>query len=193
MANNNGGLLPCIYPVSSPLVGSPASVPGYTNIGVPDANIGGVANGFYFIINLGLTPIIVNGPSDTNYDFVYYEFANPVNISMDSVIISISSDGTTYYQVFNWGNGIPDDNSNVGPIASSTGTENDNQTIQATDLHGSPPNQTGILVDVDNAPSNPPPGSYSYLAIQAPAAPPNDGSDGADIDSIEVAENTPVP
>jgi hypothetical protein len=48
-------------------------------------------------------------------------------------------------------------------------------------------------VDVDNAPSNPPPGDYWYVAVQAPVAPPGDGNDGAAFDSIEVAENTPTP
>lgn len=190
-ANNVGSPLPCTYtPVTSTPVGAQVSVPGNTNIGAPDGLIGNVQDGRYVVLTLG-TPITVNGPSDTNYDFVYYERANPVNIAMDSVILSISSDGTTYYIVFNWGDNIPDNNSNVGIIASNTGTEDDNQTIQSTDLYGTPPNQTGILIDVDNAPSHPPVGSYGYLAIQAPIAPTNDGNDGADIDSIQVTEVAP--
>lgn len=100
-------------------------------------------------------------------------------------------DNTTYYVVFDWGNGTPDNNSNVGDVASSTGTENDNQHIDDSELVGSAPNQTGVAVDVDNAPSHPPAGNYSYLAIQAPAAPVNDGNDGADVDSIEVTEVAP--
>jgi hypothetical protein len=89
--------------------------------------------------------------------------------------------------VFNWGDDIPDNNSNVGDVASSSGTEDDNQDIPYSELY----NNTGILVDVDNAPSNPPAGIYPYLAVQAPLAPTADGNDGADIDSIQVTEVPP--
>jgi hypothetical protein len=188
-ANNYGGPLPCTYdPVSSLLVGAPTSVPADTNIGAPDGAIGGVPDGYYIILSLSATPIVVNGPSDTNYDFVYYERPAGVGIEMDSVIISISTDNATYYVVFNWGDGTPDNNSNVGDVA---GAENDNQPIDSSQLYGTPPQDTGILVDVDNAPSHPPVGTYEYLAIQAPLAPVGDGNDGADVDSIQVTEVAP--
>jgi hypothetical protein len=191
LANNNGGPLPCIYPNPSPLVGSSASVPGNTNIGAPDGAVGGIPDGSYVVINLGGNPIVVTDPSETNYDFVYYELPSGAGIQMDSVILSISTDNTVYYVVFNWGDGTPDNNSNIGDVASSTGTENDNQPINSSELHGTAPQDTGIAVDVDNAPSNPPPGNYQYLAIQAPAAPTGDGNDGADVDSVEVVEVPP--
>jgi hypothetical protein len=187
-ANNNGGSLPCIYPTPSTPEGSSASVPGNTNVGAPNGTVGNVADGTYVVINLGGSPIVVTNPSETNYDFVYYELPSGSGIQMDSVILSISTDDVVYYVVFNWGNGTPDANSNVGDVA---GSENDNQPINSSELHGTSPQDTGIAVDVDNAPSNPPPGNYQYLAIQAPAAPPGDGNDGADVDSIEVTEVAP--
>jgi hypothetical protein len=205
-ANNVGSPLPCTYtPVSSPLVGSSASIPGNTNVGPPDGNVGNVADGNYVTIDLSSNPIVVNGPSDKNYDFTYYELhvapcspAAPCpsgsGIQMDSVILSISVLNTgPYYVVFNWGDGVPDANSNIGDVASSTGTENDNQSIDSSQLAGSGSTQTGVQVDVDNAPSHPPVGNYSYLAIQAPVAPPADGNDGADVDSIQVVDSPPVP
>lgn len=193
-ANNNGGPLPCIFPVSSTPEGSLVTpVPTEIGVGTPDGSIGGIDDGEYIVITLTAAPIVVNGPSDTNYDFVYYEQPAGTGIQMDSVIISISMDNTIYYVVFNWGNGTPDNNSNVGDVTTNTGTENDNQNIDSSELHGTAPEDTGILVDVDNAPSNPPPGDYWYVAIQAPVAPPADGNDGVAFDSIEVAENTPTP
>jgi len=190
-ANNVGSPLPCTYtPVSSPLMGTSASVPGNINTGAPDGSLGAIADGNYIVINLSLTPIIVNGPSDTNYDFIYFEEPSGNGIQMDKVILSISSNGSTYYVVFNWGDGIPDTNSNVGDVTSSTGTENDNQPIDnpvdTGELYGTSPLDTGILIDVDNAPSHPPVGSYQYLAIQAPAAPAS--TDGIGMDSVQVTE-----
>jgi hypothetical protein len=119
---------------------------------------------------------------------------------MDSVIISISMDDIDYYVVFNWGNGTPDNNSNVGDVVTNTGTENDNQHIDGSELYdpdggGSAPD-TGILIDVDNAPSNPPPGDYWYVAIEAPSPPPPPPvvpTDGADVDSIEIVDIAPTP
>lgn len=197
LANNNGGSLPCIYPVTSTPSGAQTAVPGNTTIGTPDGNPGGIPDGNYIVINLTLsaTPIVVTNPSETNYDFVYYERPAGGGVDMDSVVISISMDDIIYYVVFNWGDNQPDDNSNIDlnnlppPPGSCTDVECDNQHINGSELH----NSTGILVDVDNAPSNPPAGDYWYIAIEAPVAPPNDGNDGADVDSVEIVENTPTP
>ena len=132
-------------------------------------------------MDLGSTPIIVNNPPDAYYDFVYYEWANPV-VLLDCVILSISSDGAVFYDVFYWGDGFPDDNSNV-----PSSTEDDEFPINPMVLYG--PLQTGILVDVDTTLlSNPPIGSYRYLKIEAPLFCPNDRNDGVEIDAIEVIE-----
>ncbi|MCC7116936.1 MAG: hypothetical protein IT310_00305 [Anaerolineales bacterium] len=164
-----------------------ATPPGF-NVGNPGSGggaSGNISSGTYYVATLPV-PIIVNGPTDTNYDLVYYELQFGFGqIAMDSIILSISSDGSTYYEVFNWGDGTPDTNSNVGDVA---GAENDNQVIPTSELYGTPPNQTGILIDVDNAPSAPPPGSYSYLAIQAPTP---DGDGGLDVDAVDVVDVAP--
>ena len=180
LANNFGGPLPCTYDPPPP---------GF-NEGPPDGPPAGhITNGNYVVIRLTASPIIVNGASDTNYDLVYYEQQIAGGgIAMDSVILSISSDGTTYYVIFNWGDGTPDNNSNIGDVAASAGGEVDDEIIPASELHGSPI-QTGVLIDVDNAPSAPPPGSYQYLAIQAPLAPVSDSN--LDVDSVEVTEVAP--
>jgi hypothetical protein len=106
---------------------------------------------------------------------------------MDSVIVGISqnSSGNPYYEVFNWGDGVADTNTNVDSNLPAIPPETDNATIATSDLYGTAPNQTGITIDVDNASSHPPPGSYPYVVIIAPASPPGDGNDGAEVDSVE--------
>lgn len=202
-ANNVGNPLPCTYyvPVSSTPVGTPVSIPAGITVGTPDGTLGTLLDGSYIVMDLSSNPIIVNGPSDKNYDFVYYEQAAGPGILMDRVILSISTAlAGTYYQVLNWGDGTPDTNSNIGNVVTSTPyQELDNQPIDASKLYGATPLQTGVLVDVDNAASHPPVGSYSFLAIQAPPPPtppstPDPGNDGSvGIDSVQVIEVSPTP
>ena len=154
----------------------------------PDDDIADIPENTYVVINLsvevGLTP-------DNNYDLVFYEYDNGGQIALDWIIIGISiySDGHEYYEVFNWGNGTPDTNSNVGDVA---GAETDNQSVPLTELHDSddagPAPQTGILIDVDNAPSNPPVDTYDYIVIISPAG----GGDPAQVDSVQPTE-VPIP
>lgn len=176
---------------STPVGVQVTATPTGFNVGDPGSGSGAsgnISSGTYYVVTLPV-PIIVNGPTDTNYDLVYYEVQfGGGQIAMDSVIISISADGITYYEVFNWGDGTPDANSNVGDVAATAGAENDNQTIPTSELYGTPPAQTGILIDVDNATSAPPPGSYGYLAIQAPAP---DGDGGLDVDAVDVVDVSP--
>jgi hypothetical protein len=191
-ANNNGGPLPCIYPTPSVLVGGSTPVPGNINVGNPNNTIGIVLDGYYIIIDLGSPLLEVTGPSDTNADLVYYEQVSGPGIQMDQVIISISMDGAIYYVVFNWGDGDADTNSNIGDVA---GSEADNQPINASELYdpdgpGSAPD-TGVLINVDGADSNPPPGLYQYIAIQAPDLPGNADIDVA-FDAVDVVD-TPIP
>lgn len=156
----------------------------------PDNNIGNIADGTYVVISLR---IVVEPTPDGNYDLAFYEFNNGGVVYFDWIIIGISNDssGAGYYEVFNWGNGTPDDNSNVGDVA---GAEGDNQTVQLSELHdpdgaGSAP-QTGILIDVDNATSAPPAATYDYVVIISP----NGGASGgpAQVDSVQAVE-VPIP
>jgi hypothetical protein len=199
-ANNYNGPLPCIFPSPTALVGTEVTPPVQIEVGPPNGSIGNITAGQYIVITLTAAPIVVNGPSDINYDFVYYEQAqscgmpecpSTTGIQMDNVIISISMDDVIYYVVFTWGGDeTPDNNSNVGDVTTNTGTENDNQNIDSSEMHQGASEDTGILVDVDNAPSNPPPGDYWFVAIQAPSP---DADSGVGFDSIEIAENTPTP
>lgn len=192
LANNNGGPLPCIYPVTSTPVGTEITPPVQIGVGTPDGSIGSIDDGEYIVIDLGSPILRVNGPSDTDADLIYYEQQAGSGVDMDMVIISISMDGAVYYVVFNWGDAVPDNNSNVGDVTTDTGTENDNQQIDQPDtgeLYGTAPSDTGILIDVDNAPSNPPVGDYQFIAIQAPST---GSTDGIGMDSVDVDE-VPIP
>ncbi len=184
---------PTATPTGTPSTLDPASQippPPNVNTDVPDGNWDTVPAGNYFVIP---GSIVVNVTPDGNYDLAYYEtLFGSANIQMDWVIIGIShlSDGSQYYEVFNWGHGGPDMNTNVGDVAASTGTENDNQIIPTTELYdpdgaGSAP-QTGILIDVDTASSNPPPGTYEYIVVINP--PDNPPPDNTQLDAVVVTE-----
>lgn len=210
-ASNYGGPLPCIYPTPT---GYPSTIePSYTlvssppQLGVntlPDNSIGLIVDGNYVVLSLS---VVVEPTPDANYDIAFYEFSNAGYVYMDWMIIGISHDptGAVYYEVFNWGaNNAPDTNSNVDtnvitPDPACTAPdpeapECDNHLTELSDLHdpdgAGPAPQTGVLIDVDNASSQPPPGTYNYIVIIAPIG----GSAGepVEIDSIEVTE-IPIP
>ncbi len=126
-------------------------------------------------------------PSDTASELVYFELLYNIDqIHLDYVIlgISISPTGGPYYQIFYWGDSVPDLNSNVNPfrIIGLPPSEVDNQPISINDLYPYP--GTGVEIDVDNAPSAPPsvPGGYGYLVIISPS----NAVDGSHIDSIQI-------
>jgi len=144
---------------------------------------------------LGIT-VVVGITPDNNYDLVFYESQNGVSIFLDSIIIGISNsaDGNNhYYEVFNWGNGTPDQNSNANvnnlpadPNCPSN-TECDNREIPVANLYPTP--GTGILIDVDSASSNPPPGTYDSVWIISPIG---GSSQAAQVDSVQAVE-VPIP
>ena len=204
LATNFGGLLPCTYPPTGypstidPSYGTPVTpIPSKINIGSPPDNPYGSTTGLaiinqntYIVINFS---VFVEPTPDANYDLVLYEFNNFGNVYMDWVIIGISNDptGSTYYEVFNWGNGNPDTNSNVGDVA---GTEDDEQQTDLSEFYdpdepdGTNDNQTGILIDIDDATSEPPPNRiYNFIVIIAPA-----GGGSTEVDAINVTE-VPIP
>jgi len=151
---------------------SDTSTSGEPGIGGPD--------GIWITIPTGTSitllfspPIVADGDVGTP-DFVYYErLATPVSIDLDWVQVEISMDGITWYQVFYWGDGIPDTNTNVD-INVIGGAEADNRSILATNLY----NSTGITVDVDGLV---PPGNYSWMRITSPVG----GANGANVDAIQ--------
>ncbi len=198
-ASNYGQALPCKYPVAStPPAGTPAPKDPDLGVGtLPDNTsttdyslVGSILDGTYVVVNLAVT---VSSTPDKNYDLVFYEFNNGGTVNLDWIIIGISNSatGSSYYEVFNWGDGKADTNSNVGDVA---GSENDDQAVPLTELYdpdgsSGPAPQTGILIDVDTAPSNPQPGVYNYVVIISPSG----GTGGsAQVDAIQTVEE-PIP
>ncbi len=158
------------------------------DIGTPDGNPGFIPDENYVVINLG-SPIVVNEFQDGNYDLVIYELlVGTDRIHMDNLVISISNDGINFYEIFNWWDNAPNTNTGISQHPISPSAEIDNYIIYITDLYG-PTFQTGILVDLEDAPSNPPANDYWYIAIQVP---PGGSNDGSGIDAIEIIE-IPIP
>lgn len=221
-ATNFGAPLPCIFstPTPSPTsTGYPStldsslsltSIPAELEINsTPNSTIGMITDGQYVVINLS---VVVEPTPDENYDLVYYEYKNGNYVFLDWIIIGISHDpsGSVYYEVFNWGNdNSPDTNSNVDtnvitpdPNCTSLDLEYpecDNHQIELDDLHDpdgdadlDTSNRTGILIDVDNAPSSPPPDTYNYIVIISPYG--GSANEPVEIDAIDVTEvPTPTP
>ena len=154
----------------------------YNNIGTtPDSNVTSIPAGTYITLEFS-TPLVVGG--HPSWDLVYYEYPQASGILMDAVILQIGN-GSNWYTILNWGNGNPDTNTNISiPISSNpTGTcagEPDNCEINATLLY----NSTGVAIDLD-IPSIPP-GTYPYIRIFSPSNPPDTGTDGVDVDAIQV-------
>jgi hypothetical protein len=132
--------------------------------------------GGQLILDLGAAPLILPHPG---YDLVDYELEQPAGVvSMDWVIIEVgpTADGP-WTTVFNWGDDIPDTNSNVATY--SADGELDNELFPTSALFGST-YMTGIALDVDGLL---PPGVYSWVRILSPFG---GGNDGSHIDAIQV-------
>jgi hypothetical protein len=186
-------------PVTSTPVGISVTAPPELEINTPPDGTPGLINpGTYTVVDLG-TGVDVSSPADGNYDLILYEALVPLGtgtlIQMDQMIIGISNDptGSSFYEVFYWGDNNPDENTNVdftnlpadtNPLC--TEDECDNRVIQADTLYPDPAG-TGILIDVDNAPSQPPPATYRYIVIISPPATVY-LNDPVQVDSIVVAE-----
>jgi hypothetical protein len=155
---------------------------GEPDIGPPDGTVYPISFGGSVTFYLS-QPIIANG--DPAADFVYYELAVGPDIFLDQLIIEISQDNVTWYQVFFWGNVIPDTNTNVDNvnllnISAACPTEVDNCQIATTNLY----NNSGITVDVDNSPlSVVPSGNYYWIRFTEPGLTPGDG---AHVDAIQI-------
>jgi hypothetical protein len=153
--------------------------------------------GEYTIIDITSGPLVVSTTPD-GYDLIFYEYIDPINpssIYLDQIIIGISqnADGSNYYEVFNWGDNIPDTNTNVDTTTLTIDTtctvgppECDNRVIPTADLYPGPSGpapSTGILINVDTAPSAPPEGTYNYIVIISPIS---GAPDPAQIDTVVV-------
>jgi hypothetical protein len=156
--------------------------PGEPNFGAPNDVIAIIQCGGFLNIDLDAAgqPRIISHPAPGAYDFVDYELFSAAcgGICLDWVQIDVCDDPcTSWVTVFNWGNDIPDNNTNVASFAA--GGETDNEPIPAAALH----NNSGITIDVD-AIGPVPPGGYRYLRIWSPYNWPD--NDGAEIDAIEI-------
>ena len=144
--------------------------------GEPDGNPANIVEGGYLTFTFPAGSGIRDGPG---YDFVSFEFPNGPGIYLDWVVVEISDDGVSWHEVFNWGGGGLDTNTNIEPPYGSDGDgEQDNETIPSGDLWSG----TGIAIDINII--NPPQGSqYRYIRFSCP----NTGPDGdaAQIDAIE--------
>lgn len=184
-------------PTNTSIPGNPSTVPppsgevtappDVTN--PPDNNPFDLAPGNYTIIDVSANPVVVSASPDGNYDMIFYEYDNGGDILLDQVIIGlmVNATDTYYYQVFNWGDNIPDSNTNadytVLPQGGTCSDECDNRIVPDGNLYPYP--GAGILIDVDTVPSLPPPGIYKYIIIISPLG--GDG-DAAQIDSIVVTD-----
>jgi hypothetical protein len=117
---------------------------------------------------------VVNGHA--GWDLVYYEMPAGSGILLDWVIIEIS-DGQNWYTIFNWGDNIPDTNSNVDVnILPPPPNEPDQRDISSASLY----NSSGVAINLDGVV---PPGTYPFMRIYAP---PGDTDGQLEIDAIEV-------
>lgn len=176
--------------------------------------------GHSVVIDLGTATanqVQVTDPSSKNYNLAVFVpvagVAPPPSgvtgpyVGLDPMKVGVSqqANGNPSYQVFNWGDGIPDSNSNVdttklgppavpSPISPVPQTENTDQKIPTAALYQDPsaPSspQTGILINANDPPAGPPPpGNYQYVVITSPGS----STDGADVSAVEVVNVSPTP
>ena len=130
--------------------------------------------------------LIANG--DTNPDLVFYEYEVPAtgNVYLDLVIIRISSDGTNWFDIFNWGDQLSDTNTNMDftflppptNVPLPPPEEQDERDIPTSFFYPYP--GWGVAIDID---AIVPPGTYSWIQFYAPP----DGNDNkTEIDAIEI-------
>jgi hypothetical protein len=96
---------------------------------------------------------------------------------MDVVILQVG-DGTNWYTVLNWGDGVPSNNGDI-PSTACTG-EPDTCPIDISLLAINSP-YPGVTINLGPLAGT----SISYIRIFSPAAPPDSGN-GVSIDAIQV-------
>jgi hypothetical protein len=140
------------------------------------------------------TAISTTGVGNPDYDLVYYERESggaQSEIAMDRVWIEVATDTIgTWFEVFDWGDGLTDTNTNIGQAGYGgggpppPGNELDNIIIPMTNppLYQSSAGGpiTGIAIDVDNPTGGGilPAGMYRYIRLH--------GDNQAEVDSIEI-------
>jgi uncharacterized repeat protein (TIGR01451 family) len=169
-----------VAPGNNSVTDTNTSLSGEPDVGPPDGSWYSIPQGSALVIMIS-PGIAADGDAGVP-DFVYYERLavpdHPTSVELDWVQVEISQDGSTWYQVFYWGDpgGSPDVNTNVdvqNSIGDLCATEVDNCVIAQDRLY----NFTGITVDIDGLV---PPGTYPWMRISAPASP-----DSSEVDAIQ--------
>lgn len=112
--------------------------------------------------------------SHAGYDFVFFEQVACGGICLDWVRVEVSADAVNWVTVLDWGDGNPDDNTNIASY--SADGEDDNEAIPSASLYCDSGYCSGIAIDVDALGSVPLDG-YRYIRIWSPLNPNNDGSE----------------
>lgn len=149
-------------------------------MGLPNGTVAQIQCGSYLDIDLGSQRIT----SHPGYDFVDYESYSAAcgGICLDWVQVDLCDAAcSSWVTVFNWGDGIPDANTNVASFGADG--EDDNEAIPGAALQCNNGFCTGITIDVD-ALGPVPPSGYRYIRIWSPINWPN--NDGAEVDAIEI-------
>ena len=108
---------------------------------------------------------------------------------MDWVQVEISADGSTWFTVFFWGDGIPDTNTNLN-INIIGGVEGDNRAFDPANavFYTSPAPlsiSSGVTIDIDAIPGITMGTDYYWIQLTAPQIGGSYGdSDGLEVDSI---------
>jgi uncharacterized repeat protein (TIGR01451 family) len=114
---------------------------------------------------------------DPTSQIIYYPDPTAPTLSMDAVILQLG-DGKNWYTILNWGDGLPNANTDTPAIPACAVSETDNCVIDPSLLANSP----GITINLNGLI---PAGTYPYIRIKSPSNPPDSG-DGVSIDAIVV-------
>ena len=139
-------------------------------------------NGDGLILNISTSSFLdLQLPSSlsSTSQVIYYPdpTAPPPPLQIDVVILQLG-DGKNWYTILNWGDGVPDANTDIPAAPACVASETDNCAIDPTLLTNSP----GITIDLSGLPVGI---TYSYIRIKSPSNPPDSG-DGVSIDAIVV-------
>lgn len=153
--------------------------------GAPDGGAGEIYPGGVITLDMGIGNGITDGGGD---DFVFYEWWNPSaeGVFMDYVVIELSEDGSTWYQVFNWGDGYNypmDEFAGIITFSSDDDGEVNNELIPSALLYGispTPPHPSGILIDIGFL-GRPTGVAYRYIRISCPY----EAGDPVQVDAVE--------
>jgi len=152
--------------------------------GAPDGRAAEVHPGGTIILDMGAGNGITNGRGE---DLAFYEWwdSSANGVFMDHVVIELSEDGNTWYQIFNWGDGYShpmDDFSFIAAFSNDDDGEVSDEFIPSTLLYGIfpyPPRPSGILIDISFVD-----GSsdvvYRYVRISCP----DGGVDPVQVDAV---------